>query len=70
MDHIFNAWDAEDTACSWEIHRRIGEYLHKTAQGRGILKSAFEHNVPILFPPSAIPSWASICAAQDRPAEG
>ena len=50
MDHIFKAWDAEDTACSWKIHRRIGEYLHKTAQGRGILKSAFEHNVPIFVP--------------------
>jgi deoxyhypusine synthase len=50
MDHIFTAWDAEDTACSWKIHRKIGEYLHKTSQGRGILKSAFEHNVPIFVP--------------------
>src|SRR5437870_7311303 len=50
MDHIFTAWDAEDIACSWKIHQRIGEYLHKTAQGRGILKSAFEHNVPIFVP--------------------
>src|SRR6201982_1950425 len=33
MDHIFREWDAEDTACSWKIHRKIGEYLHKTAQG-------------------------------------
>jgi len=35
MDHIFTAWDAEDIACSWKIHQRIGEYLHKTAPGRG-----------------------------------
>src|SRR6267378_1909677 len=36
VDHIFTAWDAEDIACSWKIHRKIGEHLHKTAQGRGI----------------------------------
>ena len=50
MDHIFTAWDAEDIACSWKIHQRIGEYLHKTAPGRGILKSAYEHKVPIFVP--------------------
>src|SRR5712664_4126103 len=36
MDHILTEWEAEDVACSWKIHRRIGEYLHKTAPGRGI----------------------------------
>src|SRR5260370_41776221 len=50
MDRILNEWDAEDIACSWKIHRRIGEYLHKNAPGRGILKSAYEHNVPIFVP--------------------
>jgi deoxyhypusine synthase len=50
MDHILNAWDAEDVACSWKIHRRIGEYLHKTMPGRGILKAAYEHNVPVFVP--------------------
>src|SRR2546430_3815169 len=34
MDHILNEWSAEDIACSWKIHRRIGEYLHKNAPGR------------------------------------
>jgi len=50
MDHILNEWDAEEVACSWKLHRRIGEYLHKKAPGRGILKSAYEHNVPIFVP--------------------
>src|SRR6266850_872571 len=47
---IVKAWDAEDIACSWKIHRRIGEYLHKTMPGRGILKAAYEHNVPVFVP--------------------
>jgi len=50
MDHVLNEMEAEDIACSWKIHRRIGEYLHKSFPGRGILKSAFEHNVPIFVP--------------------
>ncbi len=50
MDHVLDEWEAEDIACSWKIHRRIGEYLHKNAPGRGILKSAYEHNVPIFVP--------------------
>jgi deoxyhypusine synthase len=36
--------------CSWKLHRRIGEYLTKNAKGRGILKSAYEHNVPVYVP--------------------
>src|SRR6266404_2052912 len=50
MDEILNNWDAEETVCSWKLHRRIGEYLHKGFPGRGILKSAYEHNVPVFVP--------------------
>ena len=50
MDHILDEWDDEEVVCSWKIHRRIGEYLHKIAPGRGILKSAYQHNVPIFVP--------------------
>jgi len=50
MDHILTEWDDEEIVCSWKLHRRIGEFLHKTAPGRGILKSAYEHNVPIFVP--------------------
>jgi deoxyhypusine synthase len=43
-------WDPDDVVCSWKLHRRIGEYLLKHAPGRGILKSAAAHNVPIFVP--------------------
>src|SRR5439155_1275000 len=51
MQRVLNEWDAEELVCSWKIHRRIGEYLHKHfVDRRGILKSAFEHNVPVFVP--------------------
>ena len=50
VDHVFVKWDPEEIVCSWKLHRRIGEYLQKHAKGRGILKSAAEHNVPIFVP--------------------
>jgi len=50
MERVLNTWDAEETVCSWKIHQRIGEYLHKTMPGRGILKSAYEKNVPVFVP--------------------
>src|ERR1700728_411120 len=50
VDHIFDQWDATETVCSWKLHRRIGEYLKEQAGGRGILKSAYEHNVPVFVP--------------------
>ncbi len=50
MERVLNNWDAEETVCSWKVHQRIGEYLHKTLPGRGILKSAYEKNVPVFVP--------------------
>jgi deoxyhypusine synthase len=50
MDAILNSWDAEEVVCSWKLHRKIGEYLHKNFPGRGILKSAYEHDVPVFVP--------------------
>lgn len=50
VDSILLDWDADDVVCSWKLHRRIGELLHRTTKGRGILKSAFEHNVPVFVP--------------------
>lgn len=50
MQHILNAWDAEEGVCSWKINRRIGEYLVRNAKGRGILKSCAERNVPVFVP--------------------
>jgi deoxyhypusine synthase len=50
VDAIYDKWDASEVVCSWKVHRRIGEYLKKNAKGRGILKSAFEYDVPVFVP--------------------
>ncbi len=39
-----------ETMCSHKLNRRIGEHLHKTGAGRGPLRSAFEHGVPVYVP--------------------
>src|SRR3974390_3293104 len=46
VDAIFEKWDPKKVVCNWKLHRPIGEYLTKHTKGRGILRSAFEHNVP------------------------
>ncbi|VVC03378.1 putative deoxyhypusine synthase [Candidatus Bilamarchaeum dharawalense] len=43
-------WDSKEIACSHKINRKLGEYLHKNVKGRGILKSAYERNVPVYVP--------------------
>ena len=51
MQKLLGDWDAEEVVCSWKIHRRIGELLQKTfPDRRGILKSAYEHDVPVFVP--------------------
>ncbi|MGH9741345.1 MAG: deoxyhypusine synthase family protein [Candidatus Acidiferrum sp.] len=50
MDHVLGKWDADEDVSSWRIHQRIGEELHKQKAGRGILKSAYEHDVPVFVP--------------------
>jgi len=50
MDHILDSWNANEVVCSHKIHRKIGEFLVKNSKGRGILKSAYEHNVPVFVP--------------------
>ena len=50
VDIILDAWDPNEVVCSWKLHKRIGEYLAKNSNGRGILKSAFERNVPVFVP--------------------
>jgi deoxyhypusine synthase len=50
VDNILADWDHDDVVCSWKLHHRIGEFLHKTASGRGILKSAYECGVPVFVP--------------------
>jgi deoxyhypusine synthase len=51
MHGVFGGWDAKEVMCSHKLNRAIGAYLAKTAKGqRGILKSAFEQNVPVFVP--------------------
>jgi deoxyhypusine synthase len=50
VDGILDEWDEDEIVCSWKLHRRIGEYLVKQTKGRGILRSAYEHNVPVFVP--------------------
>jgi deoxyhypusine synthase len=50
VDAILEKWDPQEIVCSWKLHKRIGELLHNTTKGRGILRSAFEHNVPVFVP--------------------
>ena len=50
MQHILENWDADDVLCSWKINRKIGEYLSKHTKGRGILKTCYEHKVPVFVP--------------------
>jgi deoxyhypusine synthase len=47
---ILDQWNHEETVCSWKLNRAIGEHLSKHVQGRGILKSAYEKNVPVFVP--------------------
>jgi deoxyhypusine synthase len=50
VDGILEKWDPNEVVCSWKLHKRIGEFLKKNTKGRGILKSAYEHNVPVFVP--------------------
>src|SRR5258708_35373370 len=50
MEEVVGKWDPQQTMCSWQLNRAIGEHLKRHAKGRGILKSAFERNVPVFVP--------------------
>ncbi len=50
VSEVFDHWDAGQVLCSHKFNRAIGEYLHQHVQGRGILKSAYEKNVPVFVP--------------------
>ena len=50
VDGILDKWEPDEIVCSWKLHQRIGEFLSKNSKGRGILKSACEHKVPVFVP--------------------
>jgi deoxyhypusine synthase len=49
-EDILTGWDAAEILSSRLLLERTGEYLLKHARGRGILKSAREHGVPVYIP--------------------
>ena len=50
VEAILEKWDPEEIVCSWKLHKRIGEFLRNNSKGRGILRSAYEYNVPVFVP--------------------
>lgn len=50
LEEILEVWDTQETLCSWKLNRAIGAHLAKHSPGRGILKSAYEKNVPVFVP--------------------
>ncbi len=50
VEAILEKWDPAETVCSYKLHKRIGEFLVKNTNGRGILRSAYEKNVPVFVP--------------------
>ena len=50
LANILDRWNPVEPLCSWKLNHNIGEYLAQHAEGRGILKSAFERNVPVFVP--------------------
>src|SRR6516162_2924497 len=50
MDGVLEGWEAEEVVSSWKIHKKIGEFLARNSMGRGILKAAYQHNVPVFVP--------------------
>ena len=50
IQSVFWQWDPAQPVSSWEVHRRMGEYLRRTVKERGILRSAYEKNVPVFVP--------------------
>lgn len=47
---VLGEWDPQEIVSSWRLHRRIGEVLAREEKGRGILKSAYLHDVPVFVP--------------------
>src|SRR5947209_10827418 len=51
MFEVLEQWDPKDVLCSYKLNRAVGAYLVKNAKGqKGILKSAFEKDVPVFVP--------------------
>jgi len=47
---ILNSWNAGEIVASHKLNRAIGKHLSENVKERGILKSAYEKNVPVFVP--------------------
>jgi len=47
---VLQGWDPKEVACSWKLNRAIGRYLNQHVEERGILKAAYEKDVPVFVP--------------------
>ncbi len=47
---VLDTFDPKETVSSQEICRELGKFLHEHYDGKGILKSAYEKNVPFYIP--------------------
>ena len=50
VQSVLRRWKPQEAVCSWKLNREIGVYLAQTSKQRGILKSAYTHNVPVFVP--------------------
>lgn len=50
VGNVLKTMDPKDVLCSAKITRALGKYLDDKDLGRGILRSAYKHNVPVYIP--------------------
>jgi deoxyhypusine synthase len=50
VNDVLEKIDLNETLCSRRISEILGKYLKDNTKGRGVLKSAFERNVPVYIP--------------------
>jgi deoxyhypusine synthase len=50
VEEVLEGWDHNEVLCSYKFTSAIGKYLHEHAEGRGILRSAYEKGVKVYIP--------------------
>ncbi len=47
---VLQSWPEDETVCSSSLNRALGQWLSSHTDGRGVLRSAFERQVPVYVP--------------------
>ena len=50
VSQMLEQWDSSEVMCSYKFTHAIGKYLSEHAEGRGILRSAYEKGVAVYIP--------------------